>query len=248
MQEPINYLKYSPLLVIFALLYFKPNRKIQALPVIIPLLAIYLILFLFEQISNFTFDDLFYPLIQIILSIVFALTVIWLQGHQINHLRRLFSFLITFIIIATVSIINFTYQNYFYDLSITDLIILGLISLTLSFGLTIVPLIIGKKNSITSLMFKILIWFIISPFIYLSFIFLISLLRDSYMIQWIFPGFGLIFIFSVVSGSILYIILLPFMILTFKNKFYRNRMSNIFKISNSQKSDRINTTLHLNTK
>ena len=231
--EPVTYnwsflislFRMLPWLTLIILLLLRPNREWKAWLVIIPLIVVYLGLFLLERVLALIPSEAS----PVIAWLGLGLTLLLLLSFKLKSLPRMVSFLLAVAIMMgawVLGILSYTSLSLSSDVLIY-LLIYGLGSIILLSGLGAARFFNRKQNT-----FK---WFIVRhPVWHLSVSMVCGLMAYAILILFGAPhgwAGGMVIeglILGVVAGLVLYCVSFPFLLFAFHSSVYRARLDSVF--------------------
>ncbi len=217
-----------PWLVLILLLQRKPNRTRQAWMVLVPLVLVYALSLLVDRaLSAMAMDA------ALASSVPLGLAALWLLSYKLEPLRGARTFFAAAAILAAMGFLSAVcYSGLSPDtLTVGSALIYAVGACAIVLAMTVARLFCRKDYSPIIFMLWLLLCFgLISacvsvPAAIASIVFM-STLMDSYALFMAIP----VIVAGVVGAVIGYIVLLPFMILAFRNSLYRARFNAIFRI------------------
>jgi len=214
-----------PWLTLIILLLLRPNREWKAWLVIIPLIVVYLGLFLLERVLALIPSEAS----PVIAWLGLGLTLLLLLSFKLKSLPRMVSFLLAVAIMMgawVLGILSYTSLSLSSDVLIY-LLIYGLGSIILLSGLGTARFFNRKQNTFG--------WFIVRhPVWHLSVSMVCGLMTYVVLILFGAPhgwAGGMIIeglIIGVVAGLVLYCVSFPFLLFAFHSSVYRARLDSVF--------------------
>ena len=214
--------------LVLAIVLVKDNRNIRALAVLIPLAVVYLgwmvlgLLLGMDSSAKSLFD-------QVAASLAIGLAVLWLLGHKIGKRNRFISFLLAFIImavVAAVGMLSYGGLNISQE-AIVGAILFGVLMLAMLVGIVMAGVCCRKRYGPWRFMLWLGLWtvagglvLVLVYFVVIMLIFRIGGGLDMEMLIRMLPQ---MLIAGVVVGAISYGLVIPYMVLAFRSKLYRER-------------------------
>jgi hypothetical protein len=215
-------------LIVLPLVLFKDNRCLAAWAILIPMMAVFVV---FRMIANLlscspTNTELLGTLVT---SLTSAWAVIWLMAHWLSPQRWLLGFVLAFIVMGATGLLacvcNYGLPNDETIVSILIYHVLASLILLLSMALT------GRFRRKAYLSASFVVWLL--PWTVLSSILGMLVLMIGLGLFQGSPVFDVdilleVLLVSSIGGVALYLLNLPFVLLAFRNFFYRNRLCAVF--------------------
>jgi hypothetical protein len=222
-------------LIIASLLFLRANRKLQAWLVLAPLvginLVLYLVRILFSSLSIEPFYSISGLLFPVLGSLALGFAALWILSFALGNRSRFLNFILAAIIMAGIAVLGTLLSGsfIFYPEAIPGLIMYGVSALAALLGLILARAVSRKRFSARSFMMRLPLWVILvgiaEAFVYVGI--MLAVVGGAAYAQGILSG---ALIAGVVIGALSYIILLPFMALTFSSRFYRDRFNAVFRL------------------
>jgi hypothetical protein len=222
-------------LIVVSLLFLGANRKLQAWLILAPLVGINVVLYfvkiLFSSLSIEPFSSISELLFSVLGSLALGFAALWILSFALGNRNRFLSLVLAAIIMAAVAILGTLLSGSFVFAfqAVPNLFLYGVSALAALLGLALAGAVSRRRFSARSFMMRLPLWTIlvgiVEAFVYIGVI--LALVGRAAYVQGIFSG---ALIAGVVVGALSYLILLPFMALTFSSKFYRNRFNAVFRL------------------
>jgi len=220
-------LRVVPWLALFAILLAAPNRNRNAWKVLIPVAVLYPVFLAIEWMAISMTDPQVVMLSDPVRFLILGLAILWAASHYLKPMRPAYALLTALATFAATGAIGMYAYGYlppsdqawvciaFYGIGATSVLAACAISSHLT-----------RKTHVTH---SLVPWLLLVPaFLLPCAIIPIAVAASGAGIPnagefiMIFAGFVAV---GAGIGAVLYVLLLPFVILTFRNRFYRNRMS-----------------------
>jgi hypothetical protein len=215
-------------LVILPLILFKENRRIKAWAILIPLMAVIVIFRMIANLLSLSPTNTEF-LGALVASLASAWTIIWLLAHWLSPRRWLLGFVLALIVMGATGLLscvcNYGIPNDETVVSTLFYYVFASFSLLLSMVLT------GRFRRKSFLSASFMVWLI--PWTILSSILGIIILVIGLGLFQGSPAIDMdamleVLLVGGIGGIVLYLLNLPFMLLAFRNSFYRNRLCAVF--------------------
>ena len=205
----------------------KANRNPRAWLILIPLLAVNLLWTMLKKIIPFPssqmamFDQLF-------VSLTMGISIVLLFGHKIGNRNRFVTFLLAVVLMAVVGIAGvISYSGLAFSLyTIPTIIMFAVLTLVMLLALVFAGCCCRKRYSNLRFMLWLAVWTVAVCMVIILGYFGIAMIILSIMGN--MPGELIsmllqIFVIGLALGGCLYVIMLPFMILAMRSRFFRER-------------------------
>ena len=213
------------LVLLAALVFFKANRKPQALLVLVPLLILNALWWLLTQVMGFPssadvemFNMMFY-------SLVAGISLLWLFGHNLGKYNPWIAFLLGLALMAALYLVGLvSYLGVeFSDEVVVALILGGILELATLAGLVLAGWRCRRRYGPVRFMLWLAVWTVAACLVgtlafYLVFFVFSELPVPAVTVLVVAAVFG------AVLGMILYLVLFPYMILALCSSFFRQRL------------------------
>ncbi len=227
------------LLAVFVL--FRENRNRKALLVLVPLFVVNVLWLGIKKATGMPsssvtqFDFIFN-------AFTVGLTIVWLVSHKFAGLNRFVIFLLALIVLDLTYVLNiFSFSGFAFDDETVMLTTFFCVAATTTlFGFVLAGWRCRRRYTALRFMLWLAVWCIavcvIAMFIYVVIAFVIMGQSTS-----LGALFVLILFTGLIVGGILYVLLLLFMILAFKNSLFRERFYGCFRLKEMQECCKIAT-------
>jgi hypothetical protein len=214
-----------PWLAILLLLILKPNRCAQAWWIWLPLGCLVLLGSVMQSSSNFLPSSILDLFLEVVIALAFGLAAVWLLSTYMGRKHRFLTFLGLLLALAGFSVLSFVVRQGSDLLERETLqsgILLAACVLVISVAVSLAGLLCRRRYrpvrfSLWLVAFLVVVWsVIVTPF------FVVALVANGGGI----PVMALVASVLTMTG-ITFVLLLPFLILSFTSSFFRERLKGL---------------------
>ncbi len=218
--------------VLLTCLLRKGNRCLRAWLVLVPLVVVLAIWGMVKQLLPFNTSNA-EGFSQLVSLMAITLAVLWLLAQRPERRKGVVSFLLAGAILAGLGTLGMLCYNGFRldGETAAYFAIYGIWVLTLLLGMTISCLRCRKNFAVKRFLSLLLLWMIILTVGFMLLYMAIIMLIESHMYNMALVMLMQVGIVGFVLAVALYVIALPYMILIFRNAFYRRRFENCFNLA-----------------
>lgn len=170
--------------------------------------------------------------------IAVGLAALWLLGHTLAKRNRFVSVLLAAVILGAVGFLATLFQGGIsvFSENFFTLVFYGISAAVLLIGLAISAFFSRRRFTVRSFMLRLPVWSILAGvavmFVYVGFFFAFSRMVYDYA--------GEVFMQAMLVGAVIgvlsYLMLVPFLILTFTCKFYRSRLYAVLRLKGMEEA------------
>jgi len=221
---------------------FRENRNRKALMVLVPLFVVNVLWLGIKKATGMPsssaaqFDVMFN-------AFTVGVTIVWLVSHKFVGLNRFVIFLLALIVLDLTYVLNiFSFSGFAFDDETIMLTAFFCVAATATvFGFVLTGWRCRRRYTALRFMLWLAVWCIavcvMAMFIYVAIAFVIMSQSTpsgaSFFVQILLVG--------LIFGGIVYVLLLPFMIMAFKNSLFRERFYGCFRLEGMQECCKIGT-------
>lgn len=218
----------------------KENRNLRALVVIIPIIAIAAIWGMLSQLTGSGANTF----TQLVSTLMIAAAILWLLSERISSYKPAGMFIISLVLLAAIgflSMFSFGGLNFGQE-NLWILIFQFIWAVALLFGILITRYFCRKSISGVSFSFWLLLWMTVVSNVMMFITMMVTFafvgqFNAKYLIFLIVvPVYGIIF------AILAYLLILPYLILTFKSNFYKKRLLACLRLAEFVKKEEFSQT------
>lgn len=218
-----------PWLMLLVLLAARPNRHLAAWAVLLPLIAVWMISLILNQILPFPVSFLFF-IRQSVLVLALALTGLWLLSPWLTAGSRLVTFGSMVVVAGALAAVFPLFDSGInLDRDVTATMIITVLAATaMVLGLIVNAFWCRRRPGDRSFLLWLLLWTWGASFLLF---YAAAIILSTTLFHYPVYLEREVLIFCLVAGLVAYLVLLPFVALALRSEFYRRRLYNCMRLS-----------------